>query len=64
MLDSQLIFMIFRVVPRLPEDGGGGGGGGVCVCVCVWGGGSACSKLPSAMAMIGGGGVELVPSST
>ena len=28
MLDSQLIFMIFRVVPRLPEDGGGGGGGG------------------------------------
>ena len=53
MLDWQLIFMIFRVVPRLPEDGGGGGGG------------SACSKLPSAMAMIGGGGgVELVPSST
>ena len=28
MLDWQLIFMIFRVVPRLPEDGGGGGGGG------------------------------------
>ena len=34
MLDSQLIFMIFRVVPRLPEDGGGGGGGG-----WWWGGG-------------------------
>ena len=39
MLDSQLIFMIFRVVPRLPEDGGGGGGG-------VGGGGVSLFKAP------------------